>query len=101
MYLLQLTHLPVLLACYSDRILAETKAIPDARLHEYWLASRMLMFRWCQQLRKLKSSMEEGPDREKAWTQSTRVLREALIHELTARLCSAILEGLDEQCGGR
>ena len=99
MFLHQLVHLPVLLACSSHRLLQGVDRIPDARLHEYWLTSRTLMFRWCHQLRALKESLQatRGIERERIWSDSRFVLREVLMHELTTRLCSAILDGLDEK----
>ncbi|MCP4194505.1 MAG: hypothetical protein GY768_28185 [Planctomycetaceae bacterium] len=101
MFLQQLVHLPVMLACSSRCLLQALDVIPDPLLHEYWLASRKLTFRWCCQLRALREALADaqGIDRERIWNDSKFVLREVLIHDLTTRLFSAILEGLDEQSG--
>ena len=101
MFLQQLVHLPVLLACSSSRLLRALDVIPDPLLHEYWLAARKLTFRWCCQLRAFREALidAQGIDRERIWHDSKFVLREVLIHDLTTRLSSAILEGLDAQSG--
>lgn len=98
MHLQQLIHLPILLAHHSDRILNRVRAVPDEQLQEYWLASRMLMFRWCRQLQSLGATLRENNhDTTRLWSESHGVLRETLIHELTTRLCSTILEGIDSK----
>ena len=98
MHLQQLIHLPILLAHHSDRILSRMRSIPDEQLQEYWLASRMLMFRWCRQLQSLGASLrEDNHHTTRLWCESHSVLREMLIHEITTRLCSTILEGIDSK----